>query len=103
MSYVYCIRNSKSGKIKIGKGNNPRRRLQTLQTGNADILILEGTIETDNPFKIEKILHRMFDAFRQGGEWFELSEKDNRLLQAIFKTVEATENEAESFRRLGLW
>ncbi len=103
MSYVYCIRNKRTNRVKLGKGNNPYRRLKTLQTGNDDPLVLEATIETQYPFKVERALHSLFSAFRKSGEWFDLPEKEDRILRVIFGKEEATEYEIGAFRRLGIW
>jgi len=103
MSYVYCIRNTKTRRVKLGKGNNPLKRLKTLQTGSADPLVLEGTIQTDEPFRVEKTLHRIFGAYRVKGEWFDIAERDERLLQVIFRKIEATAHETEALIRLGVW
>lgn len=101
-SFVYVIRNTKSKAVKIGKANNPVKRLKTLQTGSLDKLEIAYIMSTNNPFKVEKVLHNIFGAFRKGGEWFELDEKHERLLLAIFNQVEATEAELSAFTRLGL-
>jgi len=75
LSYVYFIRNSGTGNIKIGKADNPDRRLRTLQTATPSPLELMVTIRvTRNVFAVEGDLHRRFAhlRFEEGGgtEWF---------------------------------
>lgn len=75
LSYVYFIRNSGTGNIKIGKADNPDQRLRTLQTATPSPLELMVTIRvTRNVFAVEGDLHRRFAhlRFEEGGgtEWF---------------------------------
>lgn len=72
-SYVYLIRKRHTRVFKIGISNNPEQRLSTLQGANAEALSLIQTWAVPQAIKIERILHRMFDAGRMQGEWFTLS------------------------------
>ena len=59
--------------MKLGKGNNPTKRLRTFQTGNPCTLTLLGTIECEDStqaFELEKELHERFKHLRDRGEWF---------------------------------
>jgi len=73
MNYVYLIKNSEDDTYKIGVSKNPRKRLKQHQTGNSSELILIDTYQTENAYKIEKILHRRYSFLRKEGEWFSLS------------------------------
>jgi Meiotically up-regulated gene 113 len=103
MSTLYIIRNLNSRRIKIGKSNNPLKRLQALQTGNDDQLELIATLEIEDAAVLaaERTLHIMFQAFRKDGEWFELDKKHEDLLLGIFLKRDVTEKEAAAFKRLG--
>jgi len=54
--------------VKIGIANNPKRRLKDLQTANPIKLNLIYTMPGDE--NLEKILHSIFDEYRECGEWF---------------------------------
>jgi|GEM_PF-3493394 len=54
--------------IKIGIANNPKQRLRDLQTASPVKLKIIYTIPgTEN---LEKILHEIFNEYRECGEWF---------------------------------
>lgn len=67
--YVYFIRGSCRGPIKIGSSRNPEDRLVTLQTSHPDQLILMAAIN-DRGHSWESTLHQHFARFRMRGEWF---------------------------------
>jgi hypothetical protein len=79
MGYVYLIGEiDNSGKYKIGstRGKSVAKRLKQLQTGSSSELYVKDAVETDHPFKLEKMLHNHFKSSNLIGEWFELSEYD---------------------------
>ncbi len=49
---IYFIGSLESGTVKIGKSNNPEKRLAELQTGNPHKLILYGVID-DVTYELE--------------------------------------------------
>lgn len=57
---------------KIGKTENITQREKTFKTGNAYIDIIAST-QSNNPYKLEKILHNQLAGKRLTGEWFELN------------------------------
>ena len=69
--YVYLIRESLGGYLKIGKSVRPKDRLRELSAAQAGELKLLGTIKTDRKGDLEKELHKEFSQFRRSGEWFE--------------------------------
>ena len=73
MRYLYLIKNSEDDTYKIGVAKNPRKRLSQLQTGNSSELLLVDVYETEEAYKIEKILHRRYSHLRKQGEWFSFS------------------------------
>ena len=64
---TYCIRQQVTNYLKIGKSENPQRRLKELQTGSPTTLTLLHSIEGD----FESELHQKFREFNLNGEWFE--------------------------------
>ena len=71
--HVYFIRSGKKGDIKIGKSNDPEKRMAELQTGNPKILRLIATIpckSEQEAFDLEKALHKTFKSRWLHGEWF---------------------------------
>ena len=73
--YVYLIcENGDNELFKIGvtKGDI-EKRLKKLQTGNGNQLICVNYFKSNNPYKLEKMLHGHFHNEREEGEWFLLS------------------------------
>lgn len=57
--YVYVIRAGNN--YKIGVAKNPEERLKNLQTGNPEELILEYSEFRNEPYKVEKVVHRTLE------------------------------------------
>jgi hypothetical protein len=80
--YVYFIqafRDKKHKIFKIGKANDPKRRVKELQTGSPVKLKLLGTIKCKSEWhseQLEKRIHDLFYKQRRRGEWFTLGAKD---------------------------
>lgn len=75
-AYVYFIADG-HGYVKIGMANDIRARLDALQTANPHKLELYVGLKIPNgkmseARKIEKQLHKMFEADRIRGEWFKM-------------------------------
>ena len=73
--YVYLLTDGELYKIGVTRGSIDKR-IAKLQTGNPYIIQMLDCYETDNPFKIEKILHFRYSDKRVNNEWFELSNED---------------------------
>lgn len=82
--YVYILRCNSTGLYKLGKTRNIHHRLQDLQRLDGSTIVPQGytgsTVEflfrydTHNLHNgVEKTLHRLFNPFRETGEWFRLS------------------------------
>ncbi len=71
---IYFIGSTELGAVKIGKSNNPKKRLIELQTGNSHKLTLFAVIEDVSP-DYEKELHELMDHIRLNGEWFKLTDE----------------------------
>ena len=68
VDWVYFIQSERGGPIKIGVATNVKARLDQLQSGNWEKLVVLGTLA--GSFKHENMLHRHFAATRLLGEWF---------------------------------
>lgn len=71
--YVYAIRNTVTGSIKLGISRDPQQRLKQLQTGNDCALELMASIKAENRFQDEATLHHVHAAAHIRGEWFDQS------------------------------
>jgi hypothetical protein len=69
--FVYILKCSQTGVIKIGISHNPAKRLSAIQTGYPFLLKLDRVILTDDPRLTERQLHKALDDFRLKGEWFD--------------------------------
>ena len=79
--YVYLIvewdkieKNSYPSKIGVTKGSI-ENRIKKLQTGNCSNLHMLNFFKSEYPFKLEKMLHRHYQPYRNNGEWFTLTEE----------------------------
>jgi len=71
--YVYAIRESETGRIKIGISRNPVARLSQLQTGNSQQLELVAVKPAVNGFSCEQDAHKSAASLHIRGEWFRAS------------------------------
>jgi len=72
--WIYLIGSADHKHVKLGTTENVARRLRELQTGSPVQLQVLWTSPGGRP--LEKALHRKLDAYRQHGEWFDLSGHD---------------------------
>ena len=68
--YVYAIKNTSTGNIKLGISKNPEQRLKQLQTGCDGKLELVAYRKAVNGFKDEQLLHIENKQYNIHGEWF---------------------------------
>jgi hypothetical protein len=68
---IYFIRAGYSGPVKIGRADDPRSRLEYLQTGHYETLEIVRSLTGD--FREERWLHQEFANLRIRGEWFHFS------------------------------
>lgn len=74
MGYVYLIHDLYNNTYKIGVTNNLVKRMNNLQTGNVCKLKLIESFKTDYPYRLETMLHRSLEQYRENNEWFSLPE-----------------------------
>jgi hypothetical protein len=68
--YVYAIRNTVTGNVKLGISRNPETRVKQLQTGNDCKLELVAYQKAYNRFADERALHIANQSKHITGEWF---------------------------------
>ena len=77
MGVVYLMYDEGNGLCKIGvTRGSAENRLRTLQTGNSNKISIVHVYQTDDPFKIESLLHNRFRMQHESGEWFALTYED---------------------------
>ena len=78
MGYIYLIGQSDTPDVfKIGcTKNEVLKRSKELQTGNSEELYLSKSFETDQPFKLEKMLHNHYQKKHYLNEWYMLTKED---------------------------
>lgn len=70
-SWIYFARYGEHGPIKIGRGDNPRRRVADLNVGTpAQLILLDGML-SDQAVEEEDELHDRLRAFHVRGEWYD--------------------------------
>jgi len=67
--YVYVI-GPKCGPYKIGYASDLRQRLQNLQIGNHQKLIIHYKARTKDPVTVERLIHNELILHHIRGEWF---------------------------------
>lgn len=79
---VYLIEHE-HGYIKIGRSNNPRKRVNALQTACPYELHVIGVIETHDAPRLEARLHDRFEGQQKQGEWYNLRQNQKQHLIAL--------------------
>jgi len=82
------------GYVKIGVSDNPRRRVDDLQTACPYEPQVLGEIRTDEPFTVESHLHEKYSRRQKRGEWYDLTAREKARLVALCDL-----NQAEVDRR----
>lgn len=87
-TYIYLIKDNRTGYIKIGRSNNPTERIKTLI--KQDTLLpqpneFEFITLWEAPYYYERLLHKEFSNKRVRGEWFNLNEDDITKARHIVK------------------
>jgi hypothetical protein len=67
--FIYFIRQHDTGFLKIGKANDPLRRMHNIQVGSPQYLQMLGYVRRYGEFE-EKYIHDVFLEHRFRGEWF---------------------------------
>lgn len=67
-TYVYLISDPKSNAVKIGRSDNPMKRVGELQTGNPNPLSLLSCFAAEP--SVEQTIHKHLEKYSLNGEWF---------------------------------
>lgn len=81
-SSVYLMISHQSGLIKIGRSFNPKRRLKDLRSTDSTIELV-GAWPSEDALLTESLLHKLYKDNRVFGEWFDLSEYQQRELKIM--------------------
>jgi hypothetical protein len=69
--HIYLIVNEAAGAVKIGISKNVLKRLNALQSANADKLFLYGYFPNAG-LELEQKLHNLFKNQKIRGEWYKI-------------------------------
>lgn len=78
MGYVYLIEDLDKESYKIGVTRNIKHRISRLQNGNSSKLDILEVIESEYPYRLEKMLHLHFRNKKIMNEWYNLSKEEAR-------------------------
>ena len=81
---VYFIQEGADGPIKIGTTDDPKTRLQGLQTGNPRLLKLLYVMSGDKNLEVR--LHKLFRSSCMRGEWFDPTKELTDLIENLNKS-----------------
>lgn len=84
MTFVYFAHCEQVGATKIGKADDVRKRLTSLQIGSPLPLQLVDTLQDDSG-RLEAALHQWFASKRIRGEWFRITPDDVREVAAMVR------------------
>lgn len=86
---IYLIQQQNTNFYKIGVSNDPQRRVNDLQTGNQETLILVKSIPVNYNFKTENALHKRYASQNLQLEWFELTKEQVDKFEDYCRQIEA--------------
>jgi hypothetical protein len=79
--YFYLISDG-TGAYKIGRSEDPNKRLSALQVGSSRKLTLIHHSKIDQP-EVEEALHWLFDEAKERGEWYRLTDSQIDFLKSL--------------------
>lgn len=90
IGFIYLLGDwNKEGVYKIGVTTGKiENRIKKLQTGNSGEIYIVDYFKSQNPFFVEKWLHKHFHLNRISGEWFEMSLNDLKKFKEICEKYE---------------
>lgn len=89
-NFIYVWKDKEDDRYyKIGRTNNPYRRLKTFQTAQPKPIEVVGVLAVKNDEKAEKIIHEKFANIRvrDNGEWFYAKNDLKRYVSSIRDNV----------------
>jgi len=88
---IYFIGSTELGAVKIGRADDPYKRLIELQTGNPHRLTLFNVVKDVSPHS-EQICHNKMDHLRLHGEWFKLTDELISLMMNAYQIIWESNN-----------
>jgi hypothetical protein len=76
--YVYLVKHGSRREYKIGATDNPLRRHGEVAFELPEKVTPVHTIETDDPYGVERYWHHRFREKHKNGEWYQLNAEDVR-------------------------
>ena len=108
MKKIYVI--TDGDRLKIGVAKDVAKRAKQIRTGCPNVYVAYESEPISNAFKVEKKLHKEFEAFSIGNEWFSGLERNSvveRVRSAVYAYGNFEEKEEsagdESFDGLLKW
>jgi len=74
--FVYLLCDGEKFKIGMTKQKDINKRIKELQTGNPNEIWLRSYYETDNPLRIEQMMHARYKTNNILNEWFNMGADD---------------------------
>ena len=74
--FVYLLCDGEKFKIGMTTKSDIHERISELQTGNPNEIFLAAYHKTNEPFKIERLMHMKYFGRRVKNEWFDLTAED---------------------------
>lgn len=73
---VYFLRYGGSNKVKIGYSRNLKNRISALNSKSPEVISLIGYIETNDPERMEKGIHKAVVSKLVKGEWYDFTDEE---------------------------
>lgn len=83
--YIYFAIDTIKNTCKIGISADPKKRVQMLNVGNSNNIILAHTFEGKE--SDEKALHQKYNAWHIRGEWFEIQGNLRVFIDSVFNVA----------------
>lgn len=83
--FVYMVCPLDVSRVKIGLAKNPKERLASLQTANAELLVCIACFPGGR--ELEANLHEHFKASHIRGEWFDYHPDMGRIIHRAFRSA----------------
>lgn len=88
MKQVYLLKSDYTGYYKIGVSKDTVKRVKQLLTGSSENISIIFTFNTEIPYKVETVLHNLFELQKINREWYNLSLEDEISFPALCEKTE---------------
>jgi len=87
-AYIYIINEKNSDYYKVGYSKNaPDARVTELQTGNPRTLRLVRSVEVEDAYRVEQLLHNVLGKWHITREWFCITQSELHTAMMLFDTI----------------